>query len=95
VKRQRPERPEHAYQSMVVGLWPQLGSDDPRQHDLDQAYGEATIDWTLNLVTGEWEASPREGIGRLLRITCSPERHTGVDAPMLAEVWNTSCGLPL
>ena len=80
---------------MVRALWPQLGEDDTRQYDMDKAYGEATTNRTRNLQTGEWEASPREGIGRLLRITCSPERHTGVDAPMLAEVWNTSCGLPL
>jgi hypothetical protein len=78
---------------MVVGLWPQLGGDDPRQHDLDKAYGEATTDRKFNLVTGEWDAIVSGGIQALLRITCSPERHTGVDAPMLGEVWNTSCGL--
>ena len=78
---------------MVVALWPQLGEDDPRGYDLDKAYGEVTTNRTLNLQTGEWEASPREGIGRLLRITCSPDLHHGGEAPMLAEVWNTSRGL--
>lgn len=97
MKRQRPERPERAYQGMVVALWPQLGEDDPRQYDMDKAYGEVTTNRTLNLrtrkKTREWEASPREGIGRLLRITCIPQGHFGGNAPMLAEVWNTTYGL--
>lgn len=93
MKRQRPERPERAYQGMVRALWPQLGEDDPRQYDLDKAYGEVTTNQTRNLQMGEWEASPREGIGRLLRITCIPQGHFGGNAPMLAEVWKTSYGL--
>jgi len=93
VKRHRPQRPERAYESMVVALWPQLGEDDTRQYDMDKAYGEATTNRTRNLQTGEWEASPREGIGRLLRITCNPQGHFGGNAPMLAEVWKTTYGL--
>jgi hypothetical protein len=93
VKRQRPERPERVYESMVVALWPQLGEDDPRQYDLDKAYGEVTTDRTLNLQTGEWEAIPADGTRAILRITCMPDLHHGGAAPMLAEVWNTSRGL--
>lgn len=78
---------------MVLGLWPQLGSDDPRQYDLDKAYGEAVTNISLNLQTGVWDAIAADGTQAVLRITCSPERHTGDEAPMLAEVWNTSYGL--
>lgn len=54
-RRRRPERPENAYQSMVVGLWPQLGVEDPHQYHLDTAYRRVTTNRQLNLEKGEWE----------------------------------------
>ena len=88
----QPLKPGDPYTGIVVALWPQLG-EDPRQCDLDKAYGQVVTDRTLNLRTGEWEPIPPDGTGPLLRITCMPELHFMDEAPMLAEVWKTNYGL--
>ena len=93
VNRRKPQGPGDAYTGIVACLWPQLGDEDPQQYDLDNAYVEVATDRTLNLQTGEWEAIPSTGIRALLRITCIPALHFNGEAPMLAEVWNTSYGL--
>jgi hypothetical protein len=82
--------PGDAYESMVSGLWPQLG--DERQYHADKAWHQVDDEVTLNFETGEWEAIPQDGTRPLLRITCEPRSHFQGGAPMLAELWKTSYG---
>jgi hypothetical protein len=93
VSHRRPQGPGDPFESIVAGLWPQLGDDDPRQYDMDKAYQEVVTDIRLNFGTIEWEAIPPDVTRPLLRITCEPSLHFRGGAPMLAEVWKTSRGL--